>query len=231
MQQYHRQDWNGKWTIAEGRTGYGTVYEGSLNLSPASKAGHILRWETGLGNFDGVGWAMGNSLIFAFGQSESFGLVHFKRQGEDLVNQFTTIQLGGEMGQERIHNCSGLGPDEKIWEMEGQMPGGAPYKGKFAAKKHGEIYLMTWEFEGKAGRLVGCAIPKDGEWVGVYGYDDDYTFGCGYFLPEGPDCLQGIFAMPAHTFTGTERIVRNGAEIVPSGQGNQVSDTTVEGGG
>jgi hypothetical protein len=193
---YQDDRFNGIWPILDAKNALGQSYTGTMEIYALPKGSHGLRWETSAGEYEGIGMAINGQLYLAFGTTAGYGLAVYTAQEEELIANFTGHGFRGDIGHERILACPGFDHLEDIFALKGWQPDGVSYEGKIAFSAYGEVFLVTWAFEGTTGQYSGVAFVQDEFLLTGYGLPADPTFGCGIYRLEENGCLMSTWATP-----------------------------------
>ena len=202
---YYNPAFDGIWPIEKATTFKGDAYTGTMRISAAERDGHRIDWKTSAGNYDGIGLVIDGRLMLAFGkEDEGYGLAIYSETSEGIEAVFTSQAFKGAVGVEKVPDCKGFDHLDQTYAMQGRQPDGIRYQGKLALAPYGDLFLMTWAFDGETGQLVGVGMLRHDKLIASYGFREVYSFGAGCYALQPDGTLHGEWAIPSYQTTGQE---------------------------
>lgn len=212
---FYNPAYDGVWPIVSAQTHAGAAYTGTMRIAPAEGDGHRIDWKTSAGNYDGIGLVIDGRLMLAFGnEDDGYGLAIYTEVPAGIEAVFTSQAFKGSVGRETVVGCPGFGQLDRTYDMEGWQPDKIAYKGKVAFVAYGDLFLLTWAFDGERGILQGVGMLRHGKLITSYSIPNVFTFGSGCYELQPDGTLRGEWAIPVYKTTARE-VYGVAAPLVP----------------
>lgn len=207
-----RNGYAGKWEVLEATLPNGQPgYTGTIAIRPQGRAFDLV-WEISAGAYVGIGLPLGERLLVSCGpQRAGLGLALFRgADGSAVTAEWTVPELAGAVGG-GAWLSPWTGSFEGSHELVQQLPDGTAHgEWTLEIRQKSEVFEIDW-IAGGAVHFRGLGIVVEGVLAAGFYPDLGQLALLDYVpSPQGPDQLEGRWALGGFTSLATERLRRIG---------------------
>lgn len=193
---------SGTWEIASGQNpGGGSTYSGTTTITQTDQS-YGLVWSLADGStFRGVAVEDGSVLGVGWAGDGVQGVIVYRINAGELDGRWTTSDMGGKLGAEKLSGSDALSGAYKIVDAYSPQSGGA-YEGSVTITPNGQTYGVQWTLKGGES-YSGVGVREGNHFVVGWGPGVSvvaYTDAAGK--------LNGKWAQPGGNTLGSETLAR-----------------------
>lgn len=198
------KDLSGNYNIASASDIQGRPYRGAVKINRTGESYQISWSIPGNQSYTGFGIPVGDVLGVGWGVGGRFGVAVYEINGGVLRGKWTGSGLNGAVGIEVLQGPDGLNGTYKITESR-SVPNGNPYTGSVIITPNGDTYTVMWNLANES--YSGIGVRQGDVLVVGWGIGSRSVGVVGYTVVG--NWLNGKWANPGGTKTGTEKLLKN----------------------
>jgi hypothetical protein len=194
--------YTGTYNIASGQNpGGGSSYSGTVAITQSEQSYQVV-WTLADGNtFRGIAVEAGNVLGVGWAGEGVKGVIVYQINGGELDGRWTTSDMGGKLGTEKLSGSGALSGTYQIVDSHSPQTGGS-YEGSAVITPNGPTHSVQWTL--KSGESYsGVGIREGNQFVVGWGPGVSVVA-----YTDSGGKLNGKWAAPGGTALGSETLAK-----------------------